>query len=156
MAKRRKRTNRNVPAKGRLRDIADQLWSIAVRGDWNWNCAVCGHRKTEAHHLVPRQHEATRYELRNGIALCAGCHQFNPDVSPHQNAAAWLKWLEATHPDIFDWYLANPRPVFHGTKNANYYIEVIQGFREYVSEEDFDRIVGVRFSAWLSETEVAQ
>ena len=88
--RRRKRTSKNVPAKGRLKEIAAQLWSLAVRADWANKCAVCGYGKTEAHHLIPRQHEATRYNIRNGIALCASHHQFDKDVSPHQNAAGWL------------------------------------------------------------------
>ena len=50
MGKRRKRTNSKTPAKGRLRDCADQLWSLAVRDDWNNRCAVCGFGKCEAHH----------------------------------------------------------------------------------------------------------
>ena len=42
MATRRKRTNKNVPAKGRLRDFADDLWKLAVRDDWGYKCAACG------------------------------------------------------------------------------------------------------------------
>lgn len=151
MAKRRKRTNKNIPAKGRLRDMADQLWSLAVRNDWNHLCAVCGSGKVEAHHLVPRQHEATRYDLRNGIALCASHHQFDPDVSPHQNAAGWLDWLRFYHPRIAYWYGLNLRPEFTGIKNAAHYCEVIQSLREYVEPEDFERIVGIRFNRWLQE-----
>ena len=148
----RKRTNANVPAKGRLREMADALWSLAVREDWAWRCAVCGSATVEAHHLVPRQHEATRYELRNGIALCSRCHQFDPDISPHQNASGWMLWLKRYHRPLWQWYSDNPRPEFTGTKNAAHYIEVIQGLREYVPAEEFERIVGVKFSRWLEQS----
>ena len=153
MAKQRKRTNANVPAKGRLRDMADQLWSLAVRDDWNNRCAVCGNTKCEAHHLVPRQHEAMRYELRNGIALCASHHQFDADISPHQNAAGWLKWLKDHFPLRHAWYVevieSRKHLAFDGTKNAVHYMEVIDGFRPFVPEEEFERIVGIRFNEYL-------
>ena len=153
MAKRRKRTNANVPAKGRLRDLCDQLWSLAVRADWLNKCAVCGKGKCEAHHLIPRQHEATRYEIRNGIALCSHCHQFNKDLSPHQNAAGWMSWLFEHHPQLHDWMVENHRPVFDGTKNTPYYCGLLRYLRQYVEGEDFERICGIKFSRWLEENE---
>lgn len=151
MKTRRKRTNSNVPAKGRLREMADSLWSMAVRDDWAWKCAVCGAGKVEAHHIVPRQHFAVRYSLRNGIALCAHCHNYNADLSPHQNSAGWLKWLEEHHPTLHEAYMADPRPKFTDTKNAAFFIETIQELRQYVDDADFQRICGIKFSAWLEE-----
>ena len=145
----RKRTNANVPAKGRLRDMADRLWSLAVRKEWADRCAVCRAGTVEAHHLVPRQHEATRYMLRNGIALCAHCHKFDKDISPHMNAAGWLAWLQKYHWDAWTWYVLNRRPSFTGTKNAAHYCEVLKELRPLVDEESFVKIVGVKFSEWL-------
>ncbi len=151
----RKRTNKNCPAKGRLRDMADRLWSLGVRGDWAHKCAVDGRGNCDAHHLIPRQHEATRYELRNGIALCSHCHQFSPDVSPHQNAAGWLAWLEMNQPELYQWYTetlgGGGHRAFDGTKTADYYCGVIRELQQYVEPDDYKRIVGVRFSRWLDE-----
>ena len=156
--KRRKRTNSNVPAKGRLQDIADDLWSLAVRGDWGNRCAVCGKRsKSQAHHLIPRQHEATRYDLRNGCCLCAHCHTFNPDTSPHLNAAGWLLWLSCNWPELHQWYTTTVERGdyrrFDGLKTAAYYCDVIRRLREYVEEKEYDQIVGIRFGRWLEEQE---
>lgn len=151
MAKRRKKTSKNVPAKGRLKDMADQLWAVAVKEDWGCRCAVCGRMESlDSHHLVPRQHQATRYELRNGICLCKSCHQFDKNTSPHQNAAGWLAWLASRHPQACAWYHDNRRPKFEGTTNVLYYIEQIKRLREYVTTLDFERIVGVRFAAYLT------
>lgn len=155
MAKRRKRTSKEIPAKGRLREMADQLWSIAVREDWNWRCAVCGHGKCDAHHLVPRGHESTRYELRNGIALCSQHHQWDKDLAPHQNAAGWLLWLEEHFEELHAWYVErvkmSPLRKFNGTTNAPYFCDVIQKLRPYVPEDEFIRVVGQRFARWLDE-----
>ena len=147
----RKPTNSKVPAKGRLRDMADQLWSLAVRSDWSNRCAVCGNGKCEAHHLVPRQHQATRYALENGVALCAGCHKFDKNISPHLNAAAWLEWLRDHWPIRHAWYIANPRPTFDGVVTPAYYCGVILNLKQYVEEADFDRIVGVKFGRYLED-----
>ena len=151
MAKRRKRTTQNVPAKGRLRDLADKLWSWAVREDWGHKCARCRATNVEAHHLVPRQMEGTRYSIRNGMALCPRCHKFDREFSPHQNAAGFISWLESEHPELAEWYFENRRPEFSGTKNAAYYCDVIRSLRPFVEPEDFERIVGVRFADYLGE-----
>lgn len=160
MGKRRKRTDKNIPAKGRLRDMADQLWSKAILADWGNKCPVCGSRANlNAHHLAPRHHEATRYDLRNGCCLCSRCHLFDNDISPHLNAAGWLLWLSEHWPGVHAWYTGTvergEHRAFNGTKNAVYYCEVIRGLREYVESEDFDRIVGIRFSAWLTSEDCA-
>lgn len=155
---RRKRTNSKVPAKGRLRDMADQLWSLAVKDDWNHQCAICNHRGTlDSHHLIPRQYMATRYSLANGICLCRRCHQFCPERSPHQNAAGFISWLWARHPSIAEMYLKKAESFigrsFDGVTNAQYYCELIVQLKEYVEEDDYRRIVGVRFAEYLESQE---
>lgn len=153
--KHRKRTNPNIPAKGVLRTHANRLWSLAVRDDWKWKCAVCHDTHCEAHHLIPRQHETYCYDLRNGIALCPQCHTFDADISPHLNAAAWLLWLSGHYPKLHLWYTTtvalNKYKKFDGTVNATYFCGIIRGFREYVTVEDFERIVGIRFAQWLAD-----
>ena len=153
--KRRKKTNANTPAKGRLKDMADQLWSISIRTDWQWKCAVCGNVPCEAHHLIPRQFTATRYDMQNGIALCASHHQFCPDISPHRNAAGWMEWLRTYHNGRYEWYVETVKNgdhrKFSGTKNAVYYCKTILSFRQYVEADKFRSIVGAKFSEYLIE-----
>lgn len=160
MAKRRKKTNSKVPAKGRLKDMADQLWSLAIKDDWNHSCAICGSRGIlNSHHLIPRRYQATRYELRNGIALCASCHTFdgNPSgcgrPSAHGNSSAFDQWMRERHPDIVEWVGLHNGTKFDGTTNAAYYCSEIRRLKQYVSESDYERIVGVKFSRWLEENE---
>ena len=149
MAKRRKKSAGGLPAKGRLRDIADSLWSLAVRADWDDCCAICGAGKCDAHHLVPRQHEATRYDIANGIALCRFCHKFNGNYSPHQNAAGFLHWLGFNYPTCSLWLREHFWPKFDGTKNVAYYLDVLRSLRQYVEPEEFERIVGVKLARQL-------
>ncbi len=138
-----------IPKKKTLRRMADQLWSIAVRNDWNNKCAVCGKYPVEAHHLIPRQNQQTRYSLENGIALCSHHHQWNKELSPHQNAAGWIGWMRLHHPALHASYMANPAPRFKGTVSALYYCDIILSLWGYVEEEDFVRICGKSFSQHL-------
>uniref|UniRef100_A0A6M3JMM2 Uncharacterized protein n=1 Tax=viral metagenome TaxID=1070528 RepID=A0A6M3JMM2_9ZZZZ len=153
MAKRRKKSAGGLPAKGRLRDMADSLWSLAVRADWGNRCAACGAGKCEAHHLVPRQHEGTRYKLECGIALCAHCHQFDSKISPHQNAAGFIHWLGFNYPARSLWLREHCWPEFNGTKNVQHYLDVLRQLRQYVEPEEFERVVGVKLARLLEETE---
>jgi hypothetical protein len=149
--KRRKRTEKQI-----LQEKADRLWSVAVRDDWNNQCAACGRSTCEAHHLIPRQHQTTRYDLRNGIALCAHCHQFNRDRSPHQNAAGFMAWIETEWPGAFEWYtdtMENGVPRFEGIVNEAYYHDEIRRLKEYVPEAQYRTIIGARRAAWLEENQ---
>ena len=155
--KRRDRTPKDVPAVSRLREIADELWSFAVRADWNHRCARCGNPHSQAHHLLPRRYTTTRYDLCNGIALCGPCHKYNADMSPHQNAAGFVRWLSEHYPARHKWYVeteaSGEHRRFQGTKNWRYYCDVIRGLRQHVEDYDYGRIVGVKFGAWLEENQ---
>lgn len=154
MRKRRKRTNKDVPAKGRILDMCDRLWSLAVKADWANRCAVCRRGGVlDSHHLLPRQYTTTRHVLRNGIALCKTHHRLCPDVSPHQNPAGWTRWLTQCHRSLAEWVDENLESckVFDGITTAWYYIDVLESLREYVDPDDFIRIVGVRFSTHLEK-----
>ena len=164
----RKRRKKDVPAKGRLRDFADKLWSLAVKDDWGCKCAICGRRGSgpdltkglNSHHLVPRQHKATRYVLENGICLCRPCHVFDANHSPHQHPAGFLEWLEKNHPSRIQWLRDNVHPRFDGVANEFWYIDQIVELALHVDEEDLVQIIGVKFHADtifdLVESRVAQ
>jgi hypothetical protein len=151
----RKRTKKEVPAKGRCRDIADKLWSRAVRDAWANKCAVCGKQPVDAHHLFPRQHEATRYMLLNGIALCSHHHRWDPDLAPHQNGKGFDHWLRETHYPRWEWMeeACDERlpQSFSGTVNLVYFCEVITGFRSRFTQDEFKKIVGINFNNYLLE-----
>ncbi len=143
-----------LPSKKTLRSHADRLWSRAVRNQWG-RCAIGGSGKIEAHHLLARQHETTRYVLKNGIALSTWNHNYNPDVAPHCNAAGWLEWLDINHYSLKLWYLHEHRNrvrnAFKGTINKTYLLGVIRDLKQHVSKEELADIVGVNFAKWLDD-----
>ena len=63
-----------------------------------------------------------------------------------------MAWLEKHVPYTYHWYCDNRRPpLFQGSNNADYYCGVIWRLRDKVSPEEFTRVVGVRFEAYLDE-----
>ena len=66
-------------------------------------CERCGskNKQLHSHHIVGRVNRVTRWDLRNLICLCAGCHTFNTD-SAHTDAESFKDFLLSYRPD--DWY----------------------------------------------------
>ena len=74
-------------------DKDDILWSKKVR-ERDGKCKRCGRKppyQLQAHHIRPRGRSMTRYDLSNGITLCANCHTLQ-DYAVHRssNQEAWL------------------------------------------------------------------
>lgn len=63
-----------------LRDKADKLWSLMIR-QRDGRCRRCGRGQGEvvlqAAHVISRRYKAIRWDERNGITLCRGCHHWN-------------------------------------------------------------------------------
>lgn len=64
----------------RLREKVDAVWSQNIRNRDN-RCMLCGKyigevKKLEAHHWILTKNQSAKYrwDLRNGVALCHGCH----------------------------------------------------------------------------------
>jgi hypothetical protein len=67
------------------------LWSRHIRaGGVCERCfSNCGPAVLQAAHIVPRRHFSTRWDLRNGLGLCADCHRWL-DTNPH-DGRAWVR-----------------------------------------------------------------
>ena len=93
--------------------------------------------------------------MRSGTESDCACGiiETTQNSAPHQNAAGWMAWLTTNMPARAEWYMQNRNPEFRGVKDEEYYISAIRDLQQYVEPEDFTRIVGVRFEAWLEETQ---
>ena len=117
-ARRRQRERDKADPDSRYwRAKADALWSLLVRADAGGQCEVCGAEHTQAHHLIPKQVRAYRWELRNGIALCRKHHKFDRQLSAHGGTIGFFIWLREHRADRWAWArdayraLATPRGV---------------------------------------------
>ena len=68
------RTRSRDPRK-KLAAQLDALWSHLVKHRSGNKCQRClSIVAVQAHHIIERRYTATRWDLRNGIALCLNCH----------------------------------------------------------------------------------
>ena len=51
------------------------LWSKAVRILKGDVCVNCGAPAHSVHHILKRRYIVTRYDVKNGLPLCAVCHR---------------------------------------------------------------------------------
>ena len=81
-----------------LRNKADRLWSLAIR-ERDGACRRCGTtERLQAAHVISRRYKAIRWDLRNGICLCMGCHHWN-----HHNPVEFDWWVQdLIGKDVYD------------------------------------------------------
>jgi len=69
-------------------------WSIAVRARDGNSCSYCHATKyVHAHHIFPKEIKEFRFDIDNGIALCAKHHKYSIDFSAHKNSVAFIGWM---------------------------------------------------------------
>ncbi len=94
------------PKSGYWKKKADNEWSKEIRKVGY--CEICGRGgRLNAHHIISRTRLRHRYDLSNGVCMCARCHQFDSDISPHADSFGgekFLAWLKAERPGQFQWY----------------------------------------------------
>ena len=52
-------------------------WALAVKTRDNFSCIECGTKegRIHAHHVIPwKENEDLRFDIDNGLTLCASCH----------------------------------------------------------------------------------
>ncbi len=81
-----------------LTKTADKLWSELIKIQWGNKCWYCWKWSWEvqlhSHHLFTRSRKATRWDLENGICLCAWHHTLSSEMSAHQTSLEFFLWLE--------------------------------------------------------------
>lgn len=79
-------------SKTTLGNKLDKAWSRAILS--KGVCEVCGETQSlNPHHIEGRRNFRLRWDLRNGVCLCSGCHIFRKD-SAHQSPEWFHFWLE--------------------------------------------------------------
>lgn len=82
----RKRKN----LKDRLRLELDTEWSKAVKDKADQVCEYCGKTdRLQSHHVFTRSIKAVRWNVDNGVCLCAGHHIF----FAHKKPEAFRDWI---------------------------------------------------------------
>jgi len=72
----------------------DQAWSELVKLKSGWACEYCKKtRYVQSHHIFSRSKKSTRWDVQNGIALCAGHHTLSSAFSAHKTPLEFTDWL---------------------------------------------------------------
>ena len=102
-AQRKPKTEREI-----LEKKCDELWSKLVKDDWGNQCAICGRKKgLNSHHLITRSNKRFRWDVSNGICLCAEHHTLSSKISAHKTPDVFYKWLDENYPNYYNKMLIN-------------------------------------------------
>lgn len=72
----------------------DDAWSELVKLRGGMKCEVCSKTKPlNSHHIYSRSKKSTRWDVKNGICLCVGCHVFSSKFSAHKTPLEFVNWL---------------------------------------------------------------
>ena len=108
MATKKKKKKKKLPALGTLKRKALKLWALQVKEIHKNRCAICGSPDTlNSHHIEDKCNYALRYDVINGICLCAGCHNFRKN-SAHRSTIFFYEWLLENRPQVIE-YVRNHR-----------------------------------------------
>lgn len=73
----------------------DDAWSKLVKLRAGNQCEYCGKRRyVQSHHIFSRSNRSVRWDVKNGVALCAGHHTLSSKFSAHKTPTEFHIWLE--------------------------------------------------------------
>jgi len=75
----------------------DDAWRVLVKLRAGNKCEYCGTttKQIHAHHIFSRSKKSVRWDVLNGIALCAGHHVLSSTFSAHKTPTEFTYWLES-------------------------------------------------------------
>ncbi len=106
-SKKRKRKSdlqkrKDNPSSRYWRIRADVEWAKRVKDRDARKCVICGSMTTvQAHHLISRYVWAYRFEIDNGISLCAYHHKYDLQCSAHRGLIGFAEKLRVCRPELW-------------------------------------------------------
>ena len=136
---------RSVSPLKKLAQLADALWSQAVKLRDNGRCRKCGgDHNVQSHHVFKRRHTGTAFDVDAGLTLCTsnpatgqeGCHEF---VEKHAVVGHGL-CLFAVGEKRFEELVAKTNAI---TPRTAFFLELaIQKLREFIVAHEAHTAVG--------------
>ena len=104
--------------KKKMKKLLNEMWHIVVFKKYGDKCIACGAPAVDAHHVVRRsQSLALKYDYRNGVPLCKGCHRFKYHLGDVEVARRILEFVG----DRYDYLLEHKHDIVH--ENIGYLLE---------------------------------
>ena len=90
-----------IKSKKNLKNKCDTLYSQIIR--LVGKCEFCSKTSyLQSHHVIGRINYILRWDLRNGICLCSGCHMLNK-FSAHQDPLGFMEWFKSYRPEDYEY-----------------------------------------------------
>ena len=79
------------------------LWSLIVKQKAGNQCEICrGGKCLQSHHIITKRNLTLKWDLRNGVCLCANCHTLN-NLSAHGDPLFFTAWLLEHRPEDYEY-----------------------------------------------------
>jgi len=96
------KTLRKKSPKKKHQEAADKLWAELVKLRALGKCEMCGTTSyLNSHHIFSRDNRSVRWDVSNGVCLCAGHHALCNN-SAHKAPADFVEWIKDRRG--LDWY----------------------------------------------------
>jgi hypothetical protein len=80
----------------------DKLWSLIIKTRAGFICEYCGERSyLNSHHIFSRSNKTLRWDVDNGICLCAKHHMLG-NFSAHKSPIEFGEWIRKKRGE--EWY----------------------------------------------------
>lgn len=116
-----------------VKNRMDKKWSLIIRS--KGRCEVCGKDEyacqLHPHHVIGRRNLDTRWDIRNGVCLCAMHHTLGKE-SAHEQPLWFKDWLEKNRPEDYK-YLNDFKKKKTKTFHLNDYLKIEEELNELIS-----------------------
>ncbi|MBT3206928.1 MAG: hypothetical protein HN704_18320 [Bacteroidetes bacterium] len=78
----------------KIDNLLDSAWSLLIKLRADNKCEKC-YKITylNSHHIFSRSNKSVRWNIDNGVCLCAGCHALKND-SAHKDPLTFGEWIK--------------------------------------------------------------
>ena len=107
--------------KSTLKRKADILFSLLIRS--RGSCEMCGKTQNlQCAHVYSRSNLHLRYDPKNALCLCSGCHMFRW----HKEPADSILWFQGVYKDEWE-YLVKEKNIIEHTIDYEKIIKLLKG-----------------------------
>jgi len=98
----KKKSKKETSVRRKTKTNLDKDWAVKVKERDGFRCVYCNDNKSlNSHHIFSRNNLSTRFDVDNGITLCAKHHIFSNEFSAHKTPVEFTYWLEELKGKMF-------------------------------------------------------
>ena len=98
--------------KSSIKKELDSIW-YELQHKIHRRCLICNEGGVELHHLIPKSHILTAWDMDNGVALCPKHHRTDNVISAHGRPAIFRDYLKEWEPELYTYITENETRIAH-------------------------------------------